>query len=872
MLNRWTKDHENLIDQYGWKLTKWFSKDKRAKMAHPNFRWVEVEDTETENREWELNGLWYWQYCLWRWLESARVQQWLLIVLAADVLVFTAEGHIESYYLESVHDDAVAAGFNRTLSESDWDEFGDKRFLIVEHVLQWASFVLLSIFLLYEMLKIVAIGRYFLWDHWVSGMDFFFKCRPFLNVFDVGLVALPWYGYFSLVVMPDAQSFTGHWDSILVIARAARALHGTSKKAGAEGKIDEQKARAVRLVVQKKGFLTDAMSDYYEAFIKVDSISKSAKTSKAPRYDKGWDNKSGPKGYIPLRNAAGSRLYFLKKPPNRELRTKHWSDPDRKAPNQDRWRQLFRKEDDGRQVVYEDRSKGEWKRLQETQLVVDNEGRPSSITGATTISALELVRITKQLADDDSSARPYVNEFYEFWEYATNCLTKTAKFLGFGRDLDDGPIAPSKFDERRVKLEKKSGTKRVTEVVQKAVGVRMRKKKFRELQALTDARVTMATFGEDNNGTLDFREFVKMLVCRQNSSADQEIEEAYKLLVRARMETELWTDQRHKDDREAAPHKANPIKHPRNICIVTVEGLPADVHNQTHQSVERLFLHYGWPVRQPDGKSGSRWSDGMQEFQQEFQTAASQNKGNARSWKEPWKEVKVSEPTDPKEVPTGCCRRNVTPKAGTVSWRRKFTHPPLFKATNQEGDDDQFKTVEAMFGAKGWDLKNNAFVKRFWAAAESGNSLEGMRITMTQQPPLTITVTKTSAVPSSEDYHFDLDALTREGTHGRTELEILRHNVYNLIETSGCQIIKKLEKDGEKRKAEKMRTYEDVRKCLKDWQGKIGQDGGEVNEDDTGQSLPRVALPLGTPLDANGDVAYDHIYNEARFGFGDALA
>ena len=53
---------------------------------------------------------------------------------------------------------------------------------------------------------------------------------------------------------------------VLVGARMLRELYQIARKVGVEQQLDAQKARTVRLVVQKKGWLIDQMSDYFTAF------------------------------------------------------------------------------------------------------------------------------------------------------------------------------------------------------------------------------------------------------------------------------------------------------------------------------------------------------------------------------------------------------------------------------------------------------------------------------------------------------------------------------------------------------------------------------------------------------------------------------
>ena len=178
-------------------------------------------------------------------------------------------------------------------------------------IAQWASFVLLSIFLVYELCRIAAHGRYFFRSG--DGM------RSFTNVTDVTLVVLPvshcvcmallhcecrtlvgahrllvcflpfrvpttvciptaqWYGYFSIVVMPEAAELFGDdWAKMLIIIRGARSLYQMARASGMEAQIEAQRARAVKLVVQKRGWLTDMIGDYYEVFANIDKADDGA--------------------------------------------------------------------------------------------------------------------------------------------------------------------------------------------------------------------------------------------------------------------------------------------------------------------------------------------------------------------------------------------------------------------------------------------------------------------------------------------------------------------------------------------------------------------------------------------------------------------
>ena len=71
----------------------------------------------------------------------------------------------------------------------------------------------------------------------------------------------------------------------------------------------------------------------------------------------------------------------------------------------------------------------------------------------------------------------------------------------------DGTLKPRQFRAMQAKLDAGAKNKAIDEVA-KLAGLHAtvrRKAEFKKIQALTDARVTMATFGEDNNGSLDFR-------------------------------------------------------------------------------------------------------------------------------------------------------------------------------------------------------------------------------------------------------------------------------------------------------------------------------------------------------------------------------
>ena len=57
---------------------------------------------------------------------------------------------------------------------------------------------------------------------------------------------------------------------VLVGARMFRELYQIARTIGVEEQLDAQKARTVRLVVQKKGWLIDQMSDYFNAFVAID--------------------------------------------------------------------------------------------------------------------------------------------------------------------------------------------------------------------------------------------------------------------------------------------------------------------------------------------------------------------------------------------------------------------------------------------------------------------------------------------------------------------------------------------------------------------------------------------------------------------------
>ena len=198
----------------------------------------------------------------------------------------------------------------------------------------------------------------------------------------------------------------------------------------------------MRLVVQKKGFLTDAMSDYYDAFVQVDkstgfvapwdmstdnagvtapastpdATSQGASSYEVEDVEEGerfGDVEEGKPRYVELEPVR----YFLKRP-EQDLSKLPYVHKDRRRPNPDRWRRLYRdtKTD---QVVYgskPDQSdlKGQrWKNLRKDQLIVDDDGKPSSIVPPTTISDQELVAITKQLTEDEEDSQSS-----ELWQYA----------------------------------------------------------------------------------------------------------------------------------------------------------------------------------------------------------------------------------------------------------------------------------------------------------------------------------------------------------------------------------------------------------------------------------------------------------------------
>ena len=79
--------------------------------------------------------------------------------------------------------------------------------------------------------------------------------------------------------MPEAAALFGEsWSNMLIIFRGARSLHQMAKSSGMEAQIEAQRARAVKLVVQKRGWLIDMIGDYYEAFANVDKADDGAVT------------------------------------------------------------------------------------------------------------------------------------------------------------------------------------------------------------------------------------------------------------------------------------------------------------------------------------------------------------------------------------------------------------------------------------------------------------------------------------------------------------------------------------------------------------------------------------------------------------------
>ena len=265
-------------------------------------------------------------------------------------------------------------------------------------------------------------------------------------------------------------------------------------------------------------------------------------------------------------------------------------------------------------------------------------------------------------------------------------------------------------------------------------------------------------------------EFVKMLVCRQDSSADQEIQEAYTLLVSAVVETERLNN-RHSVDR-------NPVQYPTCICDVEIQHQKSGTLEK-FKNIRQLFEEKNWLVREPG--SGGKDSKGMQAFK------------DTQKWSSP----------DPKAEVDGTAEWSIT---------REFTYEESYDDTDSASRSNTPGKVEMSRGP--WKVK--------------------------------VTKTKAAAVP--EDHDFDIDALIHEGTHNHPELEVLRHDVYKLISTSGCDIISRLEAENGKKQR---RRYRDVRKCFEDIKEK--RIASQVDEDR--KANPEVATTRPFPASTHSPSA-----------------
>jgi hypothetical protein len=327
--------------------------------------------------------------------------------------------------------DATSTGSSSRANQRYGLSLGDEDYETAVRAAQWASFVLLSIFLVFELCRIFSNGRYFFRSG--DGM------RSFTNVLDVSLVAFPWYGYFSIVAYPEAAELFGeNWASILIVIRGARSLYQMAKAAGMQAQIEAQRARAIKLAVQKRGWLTDMMGDYYDAFITVDKADDGAITQTCcPCF------------------------------PEDESETKK-----------------------GAPIV---------------------------------ISDQELVAITKKLKDEEEDDCYGIEELAgirdclkEFGCWPTGGTTKSYE------DLTKG--APGNKTAQKWKVDLLNARKSIAIFNESTPPDDEKQGKLAE-------GGTTPPDDEKLGGTLNFREFIKMLVCRQDTSFGQEVREAFALMT-----------------------------------------------------------------------------------------------------------------------------------------------------------------------------------------------------------------------------------------------------------------------------------------------------------------------------------------------------